>query len=85
MAGAAFCMMLYASEVVMAQAVPYGMTGIMLPTGAFVSGETIMTAAMTTGYTMTGSNMLVKVNDSVAGLTGTNMMAGLWGIYMNSA
>ena len=79
MAGAAFCMMLYASEVVMAQAVPYGMTGIMLPTGAFVSGETIMTAAMTTGYTMTGSNMLVKVNDSMAGLTGTNMMAGTMG------
>jgi len=60
-------------------AVPYGMTGIMLPTGAFVSGETIMTAAMTTGYTMTGSNMLVKVNDSMAGLTGTNMMAGTMG------
>lgn len=60
-------------------AVTYGMTGIMLPTGAFVSGETIMTAAMTTGYTMTGSNMLVKVNDSMAGLTRTNMMAGLWG------
>ena len=57
----------------------YGMTGIMLPTGAFVSGETIMTAAMTTGYTMTGSNMLVKVNDSMAGLTGTNMMAGAMG------
>ena len=53
--------------------------------GGFVSGETIMTAAMTTGYTVTGSNMLVKVNDSMAGLTGTNMMAGLWGIYMNSA
>ena len=79
MAGAAFCMMLYASEVVMAQAVPYGMTGIMLPTGAFVSGETIMTAAMTTGYTVTGSNMLVKVNDSVAGLTGNNVMAGAMG------
>ena len=60
-------------------AVPYGMTGIMLPTGAFVSGETIMTAAMTTGYTMTGSNMLVKVNDSMAGLTRTNMMAGTMG------
>ena len=60
-------------------AVPYGMTGIMLPTGAFVSGETIMTAAMTTGYTMTGSNMLVKVNDSMAGLTRTNMMAGAMG------
>ncbi len=57
----------------------YGMTGIMLPTGAFVSGETIMTVAMTTGYTMTGSNMLVKVNDSMAGLTGTNMMAGTMG------
>ena len=69
----------YASEVVMAQAVPYGMTGIMLPTGVFVSGETIMTAAMTTGYTVTGSNMLVKVNDSMAGLTGTNMMAGTMG------
>ena len=38
-----------------------------------------MTAAMTTGYTMTGSNMLVKVNDSMAGLTGTNMMAGAMG------
>ena len=78
-AGAAFCMVPYASEVVMAQAVPYGMTGIMLPTGAFVSGETIMTAAMTTGYTVTGSNMLVKVNDSVAGLTGNNVMAGAMG------
>ena len=78
-AGAAFFMVPYASEVVMAQAVPYGMTGIMLPTGAFVSGETIMTAAMTTGYTMTGSNMLVKVNDSMAGLTRTNMMAGAMG------
>ena len=31
MAGAAFCMMLYASEVVMAQAVPYGMTGCSYP------------------------------------------------------
>ena len=60
-------------------AVPYGMTGIMLPTGAFVSGETIMTAAMTTGYTVTGSNMLVKVNDSMAGLTGNNVMAGAMG------
>lgn len=69
----------YASEVVLAQAVPYGMTGIMLPAGGFVSGETIMTAAMATGYTVTGSNMLVKVNDSVAGLTGTNMMAGTMG------
>ena len=78
-AGAAFFMVPYASEVVMAQAAQYGMTGIMLPTGAFVSGETIMTAAMTTGYTMTGSNMLVKVNDSMAGLTRTNMMAGAMG------
>ena len=58
---------------------PYGMTGIMLPTGAFVSGETIMTAAMTTGYTVTGSNMLVKVNDYSAYLTGTNMMTGAMG------
>ena len=44
-----------------------------------MSGETIMTAAMTTGYTVTGSNMLVKVNDSVAGLTGINVMAGAMG------
>lgn len=80
MAGAAFCMVPYASEVVLAQAVPYGMTDIMLPAGGFVSGETIMTAAMATGYTVTGSNMLVKVNDSVVGLTGTNMMALTMGI-----
>ena len=44
-----------------------------------MSGETIMTAAMTTGYTVTGSNMLVKVNDSVAGLTGTQYDGGAMG------
>ncbi len=70
MAGAAFCMMLYASEVVMAQAVPYGMTGIMLSAGGFVRGETIMTVATAAGYTVTGSNMLVMMNDSVAGAMG---------------
>jgi hypothetical protein len=79
MAGAAFCMMLYASEVVMAQAVPYGMTGIMLSAGGFVRGETIMTVATAAGYTVTGSNMLVMMNDSVAGLTGINVMAGAMG------
>ena len=78
-AGAAFCMVPYASEVVLAQVVPYGMTGIFLPAGVFVSGETIMTATMLTGYTVTFSNMAVKVNDSMVGLAGRNMMADAMG------
>ena len=78
-AGAAFCMVPYASEVIAAQVVPYGMTGVVLPTGVFISGETIMNAAMMTGYTATFSNMAVKVNDSMAGVTGYNAMANTMG------
>ena len=47
--------------------------------GGFVSSETMVSAAILTGYTGTASNMLVKVNDSVAGLTGINVMAGAMG------
>ncbi len=79
LAGAAFCMVPYASEVVLAQVVPYGMTGVFLPAGVFVSSETIMTATMLTGYTVTFSNMAVKVNDSMVGLAGRNMMADAMG------
>ena len=78
-AGAAFCMVPYASEVMVAQIVPYGMTGVALPTGVFVSSETIMNAAMLSGYTATFSNMAVKVNDSMAGATGYNAMANAMG------
>lgn len=46
--------------------------------GGFVSSETMVSAAILTGYTGTASNMLVKVNDYSAYLTGTNMMTGLW-------
>lgn len=79
LAGAAFCMVPYASEVLVSTVVPYGMTGVCLPAGVFVSGETIMTATMATGYTVTFSNMAVKVNDSMVGLAGTNMMADVMG------
>lgn len=79
LAGAAFCMVPYASEVVLAQVVPYGMTGVFLPAGVYVSSETIMTATMLTGYTVTFSNMAVKVNDSMVGLAGRNMMADAMG------
>ena len=47
--------------------------------GGFVSSETMVSAAILTGYTGTASNMLVKVNDYSAYLTGTNMMAGAMG------
>ncbi len=79
LAGAAFCMVPYASEVLVSTVVPYGMTGVCLPAGVFVSGETMMTATMLTGYTVTFSNMTVKVNDSMVGLAGTNMMADVMG------
>ena len=47
--------------------------------GGFVSSETMVSAAILTGYTGTASNMLVKVNDYSAYLTGTNMMTGAMG------
>ena len=47
--------------------------------GGFVSSETMVSAAILTGYTGTASNMLVKVNDYSACLTGTNMMTGAMG------
>ena len=47
--------------------------------GGFVSSETMVSAAILTGYTGTASNMLVKVNDYSAYLTGTNMMTGGYG------
>ena len=47
--------------------------------GVFVSSETIMTATMLTGYTVTFSNMAVKVNDSMVGLAGRNMMSDAMG------
>lgn len=44
-----------------------------------MSSETMVSAAILTGYTGTASNMLVKVNDYSAYLTGTNMMTGAMG------
>ena len=44
-----------------------------------MSSETMVSAAILTGYTGTASNMLVKGNDYSAYLTGTNMMTGAMG------
>lgn len=43
----------------------------------FISSETMMTAAMTTEYSLTFSNMVVTVNDAAASASGHNVMGSM--------
>lgn len=69
-AGASFCMVPYAAEAGVAAFAPYGMR----IAGTYATSEMLVGGAMLSGYTVTFSNMTVKINDYTSTVTGYNMM-----------
>ena len=75
---AAFCMVPYAAESVVYMAVP-SVTGGMAVGGMFISTEELIALTGLAGYTVTFSDIAVKINDAQADLTGTNALSGMLG------
>lgn len=74
-AGASFCMVPYAAEAGVAAFAPYGMR----IAGTYATSEMLVGGAMLSGYTVTFSNMTVKINDYSAGVLGRNIMEDAFG------
>ena len=72
LAGTSILLVPYAAEMAVAMYAPYG---IVIAGTPIVSSEIMLDCAVFAGYTVTASNMMIKVNDSMSVLTGKNQLA----------